>query len=117
MRRALERGRPIGHPPTPKQRVAALFVVGAGYFPKVAAPAATRPVGAAPSDALEACRAGIVAMDAAIEECERTFGRRAWIADHPFLGGFTARRWRRFHLQHARHHAKQIRERIARSRR
>jgi hypothetical protein len=111
MRRALERGHPIGHAPTLKQRAAALLVVGVGYFPKVEAPAMTRPKGMAPADALAACRTGIVAMDAAIDECERAYGRRARIADHPLLGGFTAAMWRRFHLQHARHHARQIDQR------
>jgi hypothetical protein len=115
MRRSIERGHPIGHAPTLKQRAAALLVVGIGYFPKVEAPAMTVPKGMAPDDALAACRTGMVAMDAAIDECERVYGRRARIADHPLLGGFTARMWRRFHLQHARHHARQIRERVTSS--
>jgi hypothetical protein len=113
MRRALERGHPIGHPPSLKQRAAAFLVVGIGYFPKAEAPAMTRPKGVAPADAMAACRSGIVAMDTAIDECERAYGSRARIADHPLLGGFTAAMWRRFHLQHARHHARQMRQRRA----
>jgi len=111
MRRAVERGRPIGHRPTLKQRAAAAVVVGLGYFPRATAPAATLPRGMAPADALLAVRNGIAAMDLAIDECERAYGSRARVADHPLLGGFTIGQWRRFHLQHARHHARQIRKR------
>jgi hypothetical protein len=32
--------------------------------------------------------------------------------DHPFLGPLTASQWRKFHLVHGRHHARQIRERM-----
>ncbi len=113
MRKALEKDRPIGHPPTLRHRLAQLIVVSLGYFPRAEAPEGTRPAGLAPSTALTAFRNNLVEMDAAITECERRFGPRAIVADHPILGGLTASGWRRFHLQHARHHAKQIQARLA----
>jgi hypothetical protein len=50
-------------------------------------------------------------MDAGFEECVRKFGPGARILDHPVLGPLTAKQWRRFHLAHGQHHARQIRER------
>jgi hypothetical protein len=52
----------------------------------------------------------VVRMDAVIQECETRFGRSKPIADHPVLGPLTASEWRKFHLVHAKHHAKQIRK-------
>jgi hypothetical protein len=50
----------------------------------------------------------LAAMDELITQCETRFGRSTRILDHPVLGPLTARQWRRFHLVHAQHHAKQI---------
>src|SRR5438477_7816275 len=50
----------------------------------------------------------IVRMDHAIRELESRFGRRVPVADHPILGPLTAPEWRKFHLVHGKHHAKQI---------
>jgi len=54
-------------------------------------------------------------MSLGLGDCERRFGVRTKIMDHPFLGPLTADEWRKFHWVHARHHARQIRERIGRS--
>lgn len=113
MSKAMEHGRPIGHRPSVRQRAAQALVVGVGYFPRVDAPAGTKPAGLAPSAALAALRRALAEMDEAIAAAERAFGSHALVADHPLLGGFTPARWRRFHLQHARHHARQIRERLS----
>ena len=63
----------------------------------------------------EALAAELEKMDSGLEECERRFGPRAKIMDHPFLGPLTANEWRKFHWVHGRHHARQIRERIGRA--
>ena len=50
----------------------------------------------------------IGAMDSIIAECEKRFGRRVRLLDHPILGPLTATEWRKFHLVHGMHHRKQI---------
>lgn len=112
MSRALDKDTPIGTPPGPTQRIAQLLVVAIGYFPRVEAPAATRPQGLAPAEAHRAFAENLLRMDDALTACEERFGSRALVANHPILGGLTVNGWRRFHLQHARHHARQIRARL-----
>lgn len=50
----------------------------------------------------------IARMDTVIAECDRTFGKGKPLADHPILGPLTAGEWRKFHLVHGKHHARQI---------
>ena len=50
----------------------------------------------------------IARMDAVIADCDRSFGPGKPLADHPILGPLTAGEWRKFHLVHGRHHARQI---------
>jgi DinB superfamily len=47
-------------------------------------------------------------MQQVIAECEVLFGDTRPVADHPILGPLTTKEWRRFHLVHGKHHAKQI---------
>jgi hypothetical protein len=47
-------------------------------------------------------------MDERITRCEQEFGPRAKIGSHSIFGPLTAREWRRFHLVHTRHHARQV---------
>ena len=54
-------------------------------------------------------------MASGLDDCERRFGTRTKIMDHPFLGPLTADEWRKFHWVHGRHHARQIRERMRKS--
>ncbi len=51
-------------------------------------------------------------MEAGLAECDRRFGPRARILDHPVLGPLNVGEWRKFHWVHGKHHARQIRERI-----
>jgi len=51
----------------------------------------------------------IAEMDAVIASCERKFGSRRKLLDHPVLGPLTAAQWRKFHLVHGLHHVKQLR--------
>jgi hypothetical protein len=50
----------------------------------------------------------IARMDQLIDECDVRFGRGKPLADHPILGPLTAHEWRKFHIVHGKHHARQI---------
>ncbi len=94
---------------TLRRRLAVARVIELGRFPKgVQAPAATLPKGLSGEAALDSIRRNLEAMDAVMAECERRFGKRGAIADHPILGPLSLRQWRRFHWVHTRHHMKQI---------
>jgi hypothetical protein len=54
----------------------------------------------------------LVAMDATLADAEKRFGTRVKLLDHPVLGPLSADQWRRFHRTHARHHLKQVAERV-----
>jgi Protein of unknown function (DUF1569) len=47
-------------------------------------------------------------LDAALSEAEQRRGVDANLGNHFALGPLTGDQWRHFHLQHGRHHAKQI---------
>jgi len=103
----------IALPPSPSlwQRVRVGVFVGAGYFPTgIQAPKHVVPSGLALDDALARAFAGLEGFEAAALRAEARFGR-AWVLTHPILGPFTVANWRRFHVVHTRHHARQIAER------
>ena len=105
-------GAPKGRRPSWRQRVFAALIVDLGYFPTgVSAPEITRPGGLAGTEALAYARETLQALDAAAARCEAQFGSRVPVANHPILGGFTLRQWRRFHWSHTRHHMRQIAQR------
>jgi hypothetical protein len=88
-------------------------VVRLGWFPRgFRAPAGTRP-GPAPDPAAVERRfreghARFVALAA-----QRLPGRRDdLLVKHPVLGDLTFDEWRRFHVVHCAHHARQLRERL-----
>jgi hypothetical protein len=86
-----------------------MLVLDFGYFPSGRnSPDAAKPKGMSAEIILgEICRR-IADMDDVIGKCEREFGKRAFVADHPVLGPFTMQQWRKFHWVHGRHHLKQI---------
>jgi hypothetical protein len=109
-KRCLQSDRPIATSPAWKHQLSTLVVLKLQYFPKGRqAPAPTRPKGAPAEVVLPAIQENITAMDEAIRACERKFGNRVKLVDHPILGPLTADEWRKFHWLHARHHARQIR--------
>ena len=110
MSRMLAAGKPDCRPSTAKDILLLLTVVKAGYFPPGRpAPAMVVPKGISPQEAMRSIRENLVAVDAAIAQCEERFGGRIKLLTHPVLGPLTAREWRRFHFVHTRHHMKQIR--------
>jgi hypothetical protein len=116
MAKCLETGAPLATRATLKQRVATLLVVNFGYMPAGRkAPERATLRGMSPEEVQPAIAPELQRMASGLEDCERRFGARTKIMDHPFLGPLTAEEWRRFHWVHGRHHARQIRERILES--
>lgn len=105
-------GAPKGKPPSWQQWFFAGVLVNLGYFPSgINAPEMTKPADPAGPDALSYARDALLALDAAAARCEARFGAGVRVANHPILGGFTIRQWRRFHWFHTRHHMRQIADR------
>jgi hypothetical protein len=106
--RVLEAGKPLVKPATLKQRFQTFFVVTCNYLPEGRkAPKQTVPRGLPVEKIRAEVAATIAAMDEIMTRCERRLGRGN-LLDHPILGPLTAAEWRKFHLIHGRHHAKQI---------
>jgi uncharacterized protein DUF1569 len=102
-------------PRTPAEQIAKLLVFGLRWFPPGRkAPERTVPPPHMPRALAEAhFLAGIAAWDTL--ERELLPARRTDLfVKHPRLGDLTIEEWMRFHLIHARHHARQIRQRIGR---
>ena len=111
--RCLEAGTPLATAATMKQRLSVLLVTGLGFFPEgVKAPERTLPGGMPPEEVLGSIFGEIQKMAAGLDDCQRRFGARTKIIDHPILGPLTANQWRKLHWLHGRHHARQIRQRI-----
>ncbi|HYW36618.1 MAG TPA: DUF1569 domain-containing protein [Terriglobales bacterium] len=116
MAKCLEQGAPLATRATLKQRVGTLLVVNLGYLPGGRkAPERATPRGMSPEEVQQAIAPELQRMSSGLDDCERKFGARTKIMDHPFLGPLTADGWRKFHWVHGRHHARQIRERIGKS--
>ena len=108
----LEAGAPTATTPAMKHRLGTLMVVGLGHLPGGwKAPERAVPQGMPTEDVLSVIFAEIEQMDSGLKECERRFGIKTKLMDHPFLGPLTANQWRKFHWVHGRHHVRQIRER------
>jgi hypothetical protein len=101
-------------PRSPKELIAYGLVLGVGWIPgRRQAPTATRPAEQPERTAVE--RQFREALERfLVLERELLPARRADLfAKHPVLGDLTLPEWGRFHIWHCRHHAKQIRARLA----
>lgn len=108
--RCLQAGRPQVTPPTAKQRLATVLVVGAGLMlGRREAPPYTRPRGTPAEKVVAEIGVQIAAMDRIIAQCEARYGKRVKLLNHSVLGPLTGTEWRKFHWVHGRHHIKQIR--------
>lgn len=108
--RMAEAGRPSVTPPTWRQRLGKMVVVGFGHMPGGReAPRMARPRGLPPEKVLAEVGAKIAEMDDCITLQERKFGKSTQLLDHVILGPLTGAQWRKFHLVHGRHHIQQIR--------
>jgi len=111
MQRGLDSGSPSASSDRGRMRWQRLILIRGGYFPYGRkSPERVLPRGAPPQQVAAEILENVARMDAVIQECEARFGRRKPLADHPVLGPLTAAEWRKFHLVHAKHHAKQIRK-------
>ncbi|HEY3280333.1 MAG TPA: DinB family protein [Gemmatimonadales bacterium] len=99
---------------TLREKAGKVFAFGFGWFPPGRkAPEATTP--AAHVDGPAAAthfRSALAAWEAVARELLPA-RRRDLFVKHPRLGDLTIGEWARFHLIHARHHARQIRQRVA----
>jgi hypothetical protein len=97
-----------------REKVGKVFTFGLGWFPPGRkAPPPTTP---APRVEARAAEAHFRAALAAWEALERDLlpaRRHNLFVKHPRLGDLTLEEWARFHVVHARHHARQIRARLA----
>ena len=98
---------------TPAEHVARFFILGLRWFP----PGRKSPERTTPAEGIDRAtaeahfRAGVEAWDIVDRALlpERRFNL---FVKQPRMGDLTVEEWMRFHLIHARHHARQIRERI-----
>lgn len=110
--KCLEQGAPLATSATLRHRIGTLLVVNLGYLPNGRkAPERAVPQGMPLEQVRSTIFTEIQKMESGFEDCERRFGAATKIMDHPILGPLTASEWRKFHLVHGRHHARQIRER------
>jgi hypothetical protein len=106
---ALQAGKPLGGHPTLKDKLATFYVARMGFLPSGRrAPKASHPANGSGVQSLRQFNDALVAMDAALANAEKRFGRVAKILDHPVLGPMNTKDWRRFHRAHAAHYLKQI---------
>jgi hypothetical protein len=113
--KCLEGDAPFASAITLKNRVQTFLVVTLRYFPGGRkAPTRAVPQGMPAEEVGRVVFEEIDQMIAGLAECERRFGRKTRVFDHPVLGPLTSRQWSRFHVVHGLHHARQIRERLAR---
>ena len=109
--RCLEKGRPLGT--QSRTHLRTFLMLKTGFFPTgVKAPKVAAPRGLPIEEVQRTIFAEIDTMAARLDECERKFGPRTKILDHPILGPLAVDEWRKLHWLHGRHHAKQIRERM-----
>jgi hypothetical protein len=112
LERALASGERRARPPVLRQRFWRFVVVDLGYFPRVKAPEKTRPSGSIPAErSREALRDALDRLDVALTRVADRFGSDVAVANHPYLGGFSVRHWRKFHWRHTVHHMRQVRRR------
>jgi hypothetical protein len=106
--RVLEAGKPLAAKASVKHRLRKFVVFTLNHFPEGRqAPKNTVPRGLPTEKVRAEVAMKIAAMDEIITQCEARLGRGK-LLDHPILGPLTAAQWRKFHLIHGRHHAKQI---------
>lgn len=100
-------------PRTPAERIARMLILGLRWFPPGRkAPSRTEPpLGTTRRAAEEHFLAGIAGWVHVERDLLPTRGKDLFVK-HPRLGDLTIEEWIRFHWIHARHHARQIRQRV-----
>jgi hypothetical protein len=100
-------------PRTPAEQIATFFIFGLRWFPpRRKAPERTTPAVQISRASAEAhFLAGIEAWDQ-VDRALLPARRADLFVKHPRMGDLTVEEWMRFHVIHARHHARQIRRRF-----
>jgi len=112
MDRRREKGAAPARLRTLRQRFQQFVVVTLGYFPAGReSPAAVVPTGRPYRELMADLDRLFSELDASLTAASATFGGSRAVLDHPVLGPFSVNQWRKFHLVHTRHHAKQIQTR------
>lgn len=107
-RRVLEAGKPLVERASLRQRLRTVVVLGFRYLPEGrTAPKTTVPRGLPLEKVKAELEPQLKVMDEVMAQCEARLGRGK-VLDHPVLGPLSAAQWRKFHLIHGRHHARQI---------
>jgi DinB family protein len=98
---------------TLREKIGKVFTFGLGRFPPgLKAPDRTTPPPQVDGRAAEAHFRSALAAWEAVERDLLPGRRHDLFVKHPRLGDLTLEEWGRFHLVHARHHARQIRARL-----
>jgi hypothetical protein len=106
--RVLEQGKPLASSPSLRHRLRTGVAVGLGYMPSGReAPKQVVPRGLPAEKVRSEIFSKIAAMDELMTRCEAQFGGSK-VLDHTILGPLNVSGWRKFHLLHGRHHARQI---------
>jgi hypothetical protein len=106
--RCLAAGRPGAGPDRHSKRWQRRAIVWLGIFPRGRkSPERVLPRGTPAEQLTKDIFQNIARMDEVITKCEIRFGPKP-LAEHPILGPLTGDEWRRFHLVHGKHHARQI---------
>ena len=114
--KCLEKGSSLATKGTFMDRLRTFAVVNEGYFPTGRkAPERAVPKGMPAEEVRRAIFIELCQMDAGLSECQRRYGAKTRIMDHPILGPLNVQQWRKFHWVHGRHHARQIRKRLGKS--
>ena len=99
---------------TPAEHVATFFIFGLRWFPPGRkAPERTTPAPAVSRAQAEGHFLAALELWDQIDRALLPERRNNLFAKHPRMGDLTVEEWMRFHRIHARHHARQIRDRIA----
>ncbi len=98
---------------TPAEQVARMFMFALRWFPpRRKAPERTTPASQIDRASAEAhFLAGVEAWDQ-VDRALLPERRADLFVKHPRMGDLTVHEWMRFHVIHARHHARQIRQRL-----
>jgi hypothetical protein len=109
LERCLTSGHTVATSDRRSKRWQRLVVTGFGIFPPGRkSPDRVLPRGIPPQQVASEILQNLARMEEIIRACEARFGNTKPIADHPSLGPLTVSEWRKFHLVHGKHHAKQI---------
>jgi len=103
----------VRRPRTPAEKIAKLLIFGFRWFP----PGRKSPERTTPPAQIDraSAEAHFLAAIEAWDQVDRALlpERRADLfVKHPRMGDLTVEEWMRFHVIHARHHARQIRQRV-----